>query len=100
MAEAADADDSHGLAGADVGADERGVSGYAGAEEGRGEVRGDGVGDLEGEVLVGADVRGPAAVGGGAVFVVGVVGVFYGLFVNDMFLKGTRRLGNRSGGEG
>lgn len=40
-------------------------------------MRGDGVGNLEGEVLVSADVRGPAAMGVGAVFVFGVVGVFF-----------------------
>ena len=75
MAQTADATDGDGLARADVGADERGVGCDAGAEEGRGLVRGDLVGDLEGEVLVGADVGCPAAVGGAAVGVVCVVRV-------------------------
>lgn len=76
VAEAADADDADRLAGADLGADEWGVSGDARAEKGGGEMGRDGFGDLEGEVLVGADVRGPAAGGVGAIWVLGVVGVF------------------------
>ena len=70
------ADDADFLARADAVADERGVGCQAGAEHGRGELRGEGVGDREGEVLVGADVRRVAALGERAVGVERVVGVW------------------------
>lgn len=75
MAQAADAHDADALAGADVGAHQGRVRRDAGAEQRRRDVGVERRGYLEGEVLVGPDVRGEPAVRPAAVGILGVVGV-------------------------
>lgn len=73
VTQATDAADGNFLARTDSGADQRGVGSDTGAEKGCGIGRVEGVGDLEGEVFVGADVVGEAAMCPAAVLILGVV---------------------------
>lgn len=75
MSEAANTANCDLGAGADACAHEWRVGGDAGAEKWRGVGAGEGVRDLEGEILVGANVACVSAVGLRAVLVCGVVGV-------------------------
>ena len=74
VAEPAEADDGDLLAGARAPVAQRGVGGDAGAQQRRGDVELDALGDADHEVLGHDDVGGVAALGDGAVAVDGAVG--------------------------